>query len=186
MAIDPIIKDHQLWIGFVQPEGLVVSPHALKNAQAVLSRSVGAQQGDFPPSRPARLCQQSAPERFPSLHPGFLGLARIGPYCSTRRTLRPPPRVRRALRPTQVVKRRPRPTRTPDPGGGTSPSEPTSTSPAPHLEERRWHASPQAHFAAPSRNGAFPLVCSSPRNESALFTRRKASPPATSPSPFLR
>src|ERR1019366_8007440 len=44
MAIDPIIKDHQLWIGFVQPEGLVVSPHALKNAQAVLSRNVGAQQ----------------------------------------------------------------------------------------------------------------------------------------------
>ena len=36
MSIDPIIKDHQLWIGFVQPEGLVVSPAALKNAQAVL------------------------------------------------------------------------------------------------------------------------------------------------------
>jgi hypothetical protein len=33
MATDPIIKDHQLWIGFVQPEGLVVSPAALKNAQ---------------------------------------------------------------------------------------------------------------------------------------------------------
>ena len=44
MAIDPIIKDHQLWIGFVQPEGLVVSPAALKNAQAVLSRNVGIQQ----------------------------------------------------------------------------------------------------------------------------------------------
>src|ERR1019366_4870542 len=44
MAIDPIIKDHQLWIGFVQPEGLVVSPHALKNAQAVLSHNVGVQQ----------------------------------------------------------------------------------------------------------------------------------------------
>src|ERR1035437_5292840 len=44
MAIDPIIKDHQLWIGFAQPEGLVVSPHALKNAQAVLSRNVGLQQ----------------------------------------------------------------------------------------------------------------------------------------------
>jgi hypothetical protein len=41
MATDPIIKDHQLWIGFVQPEGLVVSPHALKNAQAVLSHNVG-------------------------------------------------------------------------------------------------------------------------------------------------
>ena len=44
MATDPIVKDHQLWIGFVQPEGLVVSPHALKNAQAVLSRSIGVQQ----------------------------------------------------------------------------------------------------------------------------------------------
>ena len=44
MATDPIIKDHQLWIGFVQPEGLVVSPAALKNAQAVLSRNVGVQQ----------------------------------------------------------------------------------------------------------------------------------------------
>ena len=44
MATDPVIKDHQLWIGFVQPEGLVVSPHALKNAQAVLNRNVGIQQ----------------------------------------------------------------------------------------------------------------------------------------------
>ena len=44
MATDPIIKDHQLWIGFVQPEGLVVSPAALKNAQAVLSHNVGVQQ----------------------------------------------------------------------------------------------------------------------------------------------
>ena len=44
MATDPIVKDHQLWIGFVQPEGLVVSPHALKNAQAVLSRNIGVQQ----------------------------------------------------------------------------------------------------------------------------------------------
>jgi hypothetical protein len=41
---DPVITDHQLWIGFAQPEGLVVSPHALKNAQAILSRNVGAQQ----------------------------------------------------------------------------------------------------------------------------------------------
>jgi hypothetical protein len=44
MATDPVIKDHQLWLGFVQPEGLVASPHALKNAQAVLSRNVTAQQ----------------------------------------------------------------------------------------------------------------------------------------------
>src|SRR5438552_158195 len=44
MSIDPIIKDHQLWIGFVQPDGLVVSPHALKNAQAVPSRNVTFQQ----------------------------------------------------------------------------------------------------------------------------------------------
>src|SRR5206468_950752 len=44
MATDLIIKDHQLWIGFVQPEGLVVSPVALKNAQAVVSHNVGVQQ----------------------------------------------------------------------------------------------------------------------------------------------
>ena len=44
MAIDPIIKDHQLWLGFVRPEALVVSPHALKSAQAVLSHNVRPQQ----------------------------------------------------------------------------------------------------------------------------------------------
>jgi len=44
MAIDPVIKDHQLWIGFVQPEGLVVTPYTLDKAGAVLSRNVGAQQ----------------------------------------------------------------------------------------------------------------------------------------------
>ena len=44
VAIDAVIKNHQLWIGFVQPEGIVASPYALKNAQAVLSRNVGVQQ----------------------------------------------------------------------------------------------------------------------------------------------
>jgi hypothetical protein len=44
MPFDPVIRDHQDWIGFVQPEGLVVSPHALRAAQAVLSRNVAPQQ----------------------------------------------------------------------------------------------------------------------------------------------
>src|ERR1039458_2595135 len=44
MAIDPIIKHHPPRSGVVHPERLVVSPHALRNAQAVLSRNVGIQQ----------------------------------------------------------------------------------------------------------------------------------------------
>ncbi len=44
MPTDPVIKDHQRWIGFAQPEGLVVSPAALTNAGAVVSRNVGPEQ----------------------------------------------------------------------------------------------------------------------------------------------
>ena len=44
MATDPIIKDHQLWIGFVAAGRPRRLPAALKNAQAVLSRNVGVQQ----------------------------------------------------------------------------------------------------------------------------------------------
>jgi hypothetical protein len=37
MPIDPHIKDHQAWLGALQPEGLVVSPAALVDAQAILN-----------------------------------------------------------------------------------------------------------------------------------------------------
>src|SRR6185437_8074896 len=44
MSIDPVIREHQEWLGFVQPVGLVVSPSALKNAQARVARNVTEQQ----------------------------------------------------------------------------------------------------------------------------------------------
>ena len=36
MAMDQNLKDHQSWIGYLQPEGLVVSPAALVDSQASL------------------------------------------------------------------------------------------------------------------------------------------------------
>ena len=36
MAIDSNIRDHKTWIGYLQPEGLVVSPAALVDAQVSL------------------------------------------------------------------------------------------------------------------------------------------------------
>ncbi|MBS1982664.1 MAG: N-6 DNA methylase [Bdellovibrionales bacterium] len=40
MSYDPVIREHQEWLGFLQPVGLVVSPAALKNAQARVARNV--------------------------------------------------------------------------------------------------------------------------------------------------
>lgn len=38
MSIDPAIKDHQAWLGYLQPDGLVVSPAALVDLQVILPR----------------------------------------------------------------------------------------------------------------------------------------------------
>ena len=38
MAYDPEIEEHKAWLGFLQPVGLVVAPHALKAKGAVLTR----------------------------------------------------------------------------------------------------------------------------------------------------
>lgn len=40
MSFDPVIKEHQEWLGFIQPVGLVVSATALKNAQARVARNI--------------------------------------------------------------------------------------------------------------------------------------------------
>lgn len=37
-STDPTIRDHQAWLGYLQPDGLVVSPVALKDAQVVLDK----------------------------------------------------------------------------------------------------------------------------------------------------
>jgi hypothetical protein len=39
MSTDPTIRDHQAWLGYLQPDGLVVSPAALVDAQAILDRN---------------------------------------------------------------------------------------------------------------------------------------------------
>jgi hypothetical protein len=47
MATDFAIRDHQSWLGYLQPEGLVVSPAALVDAQVVLDANVAARQHQF-------------------------------------------------------------------------------------------------------------------------------------------
>ena len=44
MSYDPVVREHQEWLGFLQPVGLVVSPTALKNAQARIARNVTREQ----------------------------------------------------------------------------------------------------------------------------------------------
>src|SRR3990172_9760104 len=39
MATDPALRDHQAWLGYLQPEGLVVSAAALVDAQVLLDRN---------------------------------------------------------------------------------------------------------------------------------------------------
>jgi hypothetical protein len=145
MATDPVIKDHQLWIGFAQPEGLVVSPHALKNAQAVLSHNVGTQQ--------EILRRRAAPD-----FDGNLRLKSLSAFTQEFWGWRdsdlatPPddlfarlPEYGETLRPTWVVR-----------GGKGQPENlilveelPWRTDfdkPGPASEEHRWHASPQSRF----------------------------------------
>ena len=38
MPVDPAIRDHQAWLGYLQPDGLVVSPAALVDLQVILPR----------------------------------------------------------------------------------------------------------------------------------------------------
>src|SRR5262249_39624538 len=44
---DPTLRDHRAWIGYLQPDGLVVSPAALVDAQVLLPKEGAARQTDF-------------------------------------------------------------------------------------------------------------------------------------------
>jgi hypothetical protein len=44
MAKDAAVRAHEEWIGLVQPTGLVVSPTALVQAQAIVDKNVRAEQ----------------------------------------------------------------------------------------------------------------------------------------------
>ncbi|MFQ5506750.1 MAG: class I SAM-dependent DNA methyltransferase, partial [Planctomycetota bacterium] len=47
MATDSTIRDHQAWLGYLQPDGLVVSPAALVDAQVLLDRNAAPLQQRF-------------------------------------------------------------------------------------------------------------------------------------------
>lgn len=47
MSNDPAFRDHQAWLGYLQPDGLVVSPAALIDLQVILPRDVRAEQQRF-------------------------------------------------------------------------------------------------------------------------------------------
>jgi len=47
MSNDPAFRDHQAWLGYLQPDGLVVSPAALVDLQVILPRDVRAEQERF-------------------------------------------------------------------------------------------------------------------------------------------
>jgi hypothetical protein len=49
MAIDSAIREHQAWLGYLQPEGLVVSPAALVDSQVILPRATIQLQERFLP-----------------------------------------------------------------------------------------------------------------------------------------
>lgn len=47
MPFDPALKDHQAWLGYLQPDGLVVSPAALVDLQVILPRDTIKLQEQF-------------------------------------------------------------------------------------------------------------------------------------------
>lgn len=47
MSDDYALRDHQAWLGYLQPDGLVVSPAALVDSQAILPRDVREEQQHF-------------------------------------------------------------------------------------------------------------------------------------------
>jgi len=161
MATDPIIKDHQLWIGFVQPEGLVVSPHALKNAQAVLSHNVGAQQEILRRHTAADFDGNLRLKGFPAFTQEFWGWRESDLAAPPDDLFARLPEYGETLRPTWVVK-----------GGkgqaehlilfdelprGTDFDKSGAEPPSPENDARRWHASPQARFERLLRETGVPI-----------------------------
>jgi hypothetical protein len=76
MPTDTTIRDHKAWLGYVQQEGLVVSPAALADAQVVLDRNTIPMQERFLPfvTEAARDGDDPVPTiaDFPAFACGFL------------------------------------------------------------------------------------------------------------------
>ena len=73
---DPAIRDHKAWLGYVQQEGLVVSPAALVDAQVVLDRNTIPMQERLLPFVKGAATDGEAPAPaitdFPTFARGFL------------------------------------------------------------------------------------------------------------------
>jgi hypothetical protein len=73
---DPATRDHKAWLGYVQQEGLVVSPAALVDAQVVLDRNTLPMQEQFLPfvkeATPKGEDPVPAITDFPAFARGFL------------------------------------------------------------------------------------------------------------------
>jgi hypothetical protein len=67
MPTDPQIEAHREWIGWVQPEGLVVSPAALCDAQAYIDRNVATEQTKLQGLLQKRTVDDDEIEVLPSL-----------------------------------------------------------------------------------------------------------------------
>ena len=159
MATDPVIKDHQLWIGFAQPEGLVVSPAALTNAGAVLSRNVGPEQETLRRNTVPDFAGNLRLKSFPAFTQEFWGWRDTDLAAPPEDLFARLPEYGETLRPTWVVC-----------GGKGQPENlilveelPWGTdfdkavpSPA-ESGDRRWQASPQARFERLLRETGVPI-----------------------------
>ncbi|MGD0049351.1 MAG: DNA methyltransferase [Bryobacteraceae bacterium] len=161
MATDPIrdrqiIKDHQLWIGLVEKEGLVVSAHALNDAQGVLSRNVGIQQEILRRRAVQGSDKNLRLKDFPAFTQEFWRWRESDLSTPPGDLAAPLPEYDEILRPTWVV-----------PGGKGQPEHlilvvelPSGTDfdkPGTASEEHRWHASPQARFERLLRETGVPI-----------------------------
>ncbi len=107
MPTDPEVREHQAWIGYLQPEGLVVSAAALVDAQVLLNRdALPLQQRflTFVEEVPLDGDPLAAIPDFPAFRPGVPRVAGRLPLrpgsgpASSGVPHRPAPRVQRVAR----------------------------------------------------------------------------------------
>ena len=169
---DPALADHLAWLGYVQPEGLVVSAPALVDAQAIIDRAqlAGLQRGFAEHVTSLRLLESDTSDTRPGIEnlqllvTAFLGwpyesLAGVDPSCPLPESLRISlPEFQETLRPSFAVKN-------PHPKEGASPwlllvqSHPATVDldkPA-ASSERQWHASPAKKFERLLRETGVPI-----------------------------
>ena len=162
MSHDPILAAHKQWLGYLQPVGLVVSPHALVAAQAVVQQSVAPLQQALQALVRAETDDGAAwgPVRdLPRLVTDVLGWRDAdlaggpgGPPLPDALAV-PLPEYGETLRPTYAV---------PDPAGGwlllvqVLPEGTGLDDPAPE-DSRGWDAPPQAKFERLLRELQIPI-----------------------------